>query len=134
MTSEGSTDTQRLRGELEENGFAIRRSQVDAALVRRLAEAIDLALDGESKEFPEGDEQHGRLLFAPEYGGAFLEVLALDPLLNPIESILGHDMILFTMTSSVLFPGIPGPAREDHVDFPADRPSGLALAVTVILA
>jgi ectoine hydroxylase-related dioxygenase (phytanoyl-CoA dioxygenase family) len=122
-----------LRDRLATDGFALERGVLDADLVDRLAAATDLALEAEAGEFPPGDEQHGRALFAVEYGGPFVELLDHDALMAPLEAAVGHDAILYTMTTSVVLPGADSPAAAFHVDLPADRPDGLALGFIALL-
>ena len=111
----------------------MRSGLVRQELVDALATATDRALSEEATDFPIGDDQHGRLLFAPMYGGPFLELLGDDAVLGPIEELIGTDVILYTMTTSVLSPGSAGVVHDHHVDLAADRPHGLALAAMVLL-
>lgn len=114
------------------NGFALAEAVVDRALVGRLRRDVDAALAAERRWFPPGDDQYGRLLFAPVHGGAFIDLLGDDELFAPIEAVIPGG-IVYTMTTSVLRPGEIGPISDYHRDFPIDRPSGLALAAMVLL-
>lgn len=116
-----------------EHGYELHRGVVPAALVADLVEATDGALAAESMDFPAHDEQHGRLLFAPAHGGPFIDLLDEADLFRPLESALGPDSILYTMTTSVLAPGSAGPIDEFHVDLAADRPDGQAVSAIVML-
>ena len=118
---------------LDRDGFAVLRELVPAHLVADLIDASDRAVAAEAHHFPPGDPQHGRALFAPAYGGAFLELCAFDPLFEPIEAILGGDSILYALTTSVLEPGSAGPIDKYHVDLAPDRPDGLGLSALVLL-
>ena len=122
-----------IADELADRGFAVRSGVVRRDLVDALTAATDRALAEEATAFPIGDDQHGRLLFAPVYGGPFLELLGNEALLGPIEELIGTDVILYTMTTSVLSPGSAGAVHDHHVDLAADRPHGLALAAMVLL-
>lgn len=122
-----------LAAEILERGFALRRQLVSEELVSRLRLMVDVGLAAEQHLFPEGDTQHGRLLFAPVYGGAFLDLLEVDEIFDPVESIVSSDAILYTYTTSVLKPHEVGPAREFHVDIAFDRPLDRTLAVMVAL-
>lgn len=123
----------RFARELGERGYTLVRGVVPGGLLASLAEATDRALAEEGVDFPPGDDQHGRLLFAPAHGGPFLELCGFDPLFEPIERLLGDDSIIYTMTTSVLSPGSAGPVDRYHTDLSGDRPAGLALAAMVLL-
>lgn len=118
---------------LADDGIALVAGRVPPSLVAALVEATDAAVAAESTDFPPGDEQHGRVLFAPAHGGAFLDLLEHAELFAPMEELLGEGAILYTMTTSVLAPGSRGPVHELHVDFDRDRPSGLACTAMVLL-
>jgi hypothetical protein len=122
-----------LEAELASIGFSVVADLVPGSLVTDLREATDRAVADESAAFPPGDDQHGRVLFAPAHGGAFLDLCAFDPLFAPVERLLAADSIIYTMTTSVLEPGSAGPIDRYHVDLASDRPDGLALAAMVML-
>jgi hypothetical protein len=133
VTTAVSDLCQHVADELDERGFAVARGLVPPPLVAALIDASDQAVAAEAHHFPPGDPQHGRALFAPSYGGAFLELCAFDPLFEPIEHLLGADSILYSMTTSILEPGSAGPIFKYHVDLAPDRPDGLALSALVLL-
>jgi ectoine hydroxylase-related dioxygenase (phytanoyl-CoA dioxygenase family) len=122
-----------LDGEFASTGFSVVAALVPPQLIAALSDATDRAVASESTTFPPCDDQHGRVLFAPAHGGAFLELCAFDPVFAPIEELLGADSIIYTMTTSVLEPGSAGPIDRYHVDLTGDRPDGLALAAMVML-
>src|SRR5690606_35850432 len=76
--------------DLASDGFSVARGVVPPELVAALVEATDEVTALEEVHFPPGDGQHGRVLFAPAYGGPFVELCAFDPLFEPIESLLGR--------------------------------------------
>lgn len=122
-----------LAERLAVDGVALVPGVVPAAMVAALAAAADEAVAAEARDFPPGDDQHGRVLFAPSHGGAFLELCGFDPFFEPIEALVGDDSIIYTMTTSVLAPGSSGPIDRYHVDLAPDRPAGVALAGMVLL-
>jgi ectoine hydroxylase-related dioxygenase (phytanoyl-CoA dioxygenase family) len=127
----GSED--RVAGALADRGYSLERAVVPPGLVAELVDAVDRAVEAERAQFPPGDDQHGRVLFAPAHGGAFVDLCGFAPLFEPIERLLGEDSILYTMTTSVLAPGSAGPIDRYHVDLAGDRPDGMALAAMVLL-
>src|SRR5690606_35593350 len=68
-----------LAERLAVDGVARGPGVVPAAMVAALAAAADEAVAAEVRDFPPGDDQHGRVLFAPSHGGAFLELCGFDP-------------------------------------------------------
>jgi ectoine hydroxylase-related dioxygenase (phytanoyl-CoA dioxygenase family) len=122
-----------LGSALDRDGISLVQDLVPDDLVAALAAATDAAVAAECVVFAPGDEQYGRVLFAPQHGGAFLDLLELDPLLSPMEALLGEELILYTMTTSVLPPGGCGPVHSFHVDLDARRPAGVAIAAMVLL-
>ncbi len=134
MAGAVAVDVDRLSHALDEVGFRVERSVVPAALVEALRTEVVDALALERDLFPPGDEQYGRLLFAARHGGAFLDLLAFDPLFDPIEGLIGRDAIVYTYTSSCLPSGCSGPVSELHDDFDPRRSTRrLALAALVML-
>lgn len=118
---------------VEHHGACIASASVDPQLVSSLVAAVDSAVSAERTYFPEGDAQDGRLLFAPHYGGAFLDLIACEEVMAPIELVVGSDSILYTMTTSVLRPGSSGPVSEFHTDLDPALPRGLSVAAIVLL-
>lgn len=118
---------------LAEQGYALVEGVVPPAFVERLIEATDEIVAAERHLFPEGHGQNGRVLCAPAYGGAYLDLCDFDPLFAPMEAILGADSILYAMTTSVLDPGSAGPIDRYHVDLASDRPDGLAISALLVL-
>jgi ectoine hydroxylase-related dioxygenase (phytanoyl-CoA dioxygenase family) len=110
-----------LREALDSQGFAIVRDRVPDDLVDRLRSDVDAALAVEAASFPVGHAQHGRILFAPSYGGSFLDLLGHEPLMAPIDELLSPDCVVYTMTSSCLAPGQDGPVASYHRDFQPSR-------------
>ena len=132
-TGTGGDAPESIGDELARRGFALRRHVVPDAVAERLARDIDRALEVQHADFPEGDAQHGRLLFAPEHGGAFLDLLDHDPLFAPLEDLVDPEAIVYTMTTSVVTDRIEDAARTAHRDVDARRPDGLVLAAIVLL-
>lgn len=133
MSEVGTVEGDQLDAALAERGHALVPGLVPTDMVEALRSATDAAVAEETELFPPGDDQHGRVLFAPAHGGAFLDLLELEPLLDPIESRIGTDAILYTMTTSVLAPGSAGPVHRYHVDLDPARGQGLALTLMVLL-
>lgn len=133
MAVRETTPHDRLAAELADRGFSVRRGVLPHDLAAALASDTDRALALERSDFPPGDPQHGRLLFAPAHGGAFVTLLDLDELFAPMETLLAPDPIVYTMTTSVLQPGTSGSVGEFHADFDPSRPPGLAVAALVML-
>jgi ectoine hydroxylase-related dioxygenase (phytanoyl-CoA dioxygenase family) len=133
MSEVGTVTRDQLGAELAERGVARVVGLVEPGLVEALRRATDRAVAEESEDFPPGDDQYGRVLFAPSHGGAFLDLLARDDVFGPIEDLIGDDTILYTMTTSALAPGSAGPVHRYHVDLDPSRPEGSALAIMVLL-
>jgi len=120
--------------ELDCDGFSIRREVVPRELVDRMRADVDEALLAERTQFPPGDDQYGRLLFAASHGASFLDFVACEPVFGPLEELLGPDSILYTYTTSVLLPGEAGPVSEYHDDFdPGRSRTRLALGAIVMI-
>lgn len=119
--------------ELAERGFSVVPHVVPAPLLAELRAATDAAVAAEATMFPPGDDQHGRVLFAPAHGGALLDLVCFDPLFVPMEDRIGSDTIIYTMTTSVLQPNSAGPVHRYHVDLTPDRGEGVALGAMVML-
>ncbi|MFT4982746.1 MAG: hypothetical protein ACI9UR_002624 [Bacteroidia bacterium] len=95
----------KLESELPKNGVVIIPNLVSAALVDSLKKKTLEAVEIESKKKGGKDyEGFGRLLFAPIYGGPFLELLELDFLTEIAAKFMGSSPILYTMTSSCIPP------------------------------
>lgn len=133
MSEVGTVTGAQLEADLVERGVVRVPGLVAPDRVEALRDATDAAVAEESTDFPPGDDQHGRVLFAPAHGGAFLDLLADDALFAPIEDRIGDDAILYTMTTSALAPGSAGPVHRYHVDLDPARGDGLALALMVLL-
>lgn len=71
-------------------------------------------------------EDLGRVLFAPMYGGAFLEILGVKPLYKVCRAFLGDELNLYTMTTSCIPPKQSNYTNKTHRDtsiiFPDFRP------------
>jgi ectoine hydroxylase-related dioxygenase (phytanoyl-CoA dioxygenase family) len=121
-----------LRGALDVDGFVVRRSVASADLVLRLRNDVEAALAAEAADFPPGHQQHGRVLFAPAYGGSFTDLLADEAVLSPVDELLTPECTAYTMTTSCLSPGVDGPISVYHRDFDPDR-SDVRLAIVAML-
>lgn len=118
---------------LEGTGLEFAVGCVPGPLVDALRVSTAQALDAERTVFVPGDEQFGRALFAPAYGGGFLSLLEHEPVFEPLERRLGGSPIIYTMTTSVLPPGSAGAIDDYHVDLDPGLPDGLALSALIML-
>lgn len=88
---------------------------LEARFCDKLRAEVLKAVDYESEKFP-SEEMHGRLLFAPVYGGKFLDVLEFEPLFKIVDHLLGWESIVYTMTSSCIPPNGENYTSHIHSD------------------
>lgn len=102
--------------ELTRNGFTTIRSVISPVMVGRLRETTleVVAIERDDPHVP--DEEYGRVLFCPKYGGVYFDLLADDSFMSPFDVILGDDCILYTMTSSCIPPQDTNHTHRIHVD------------------
>jgi ectoine hydroxylase-related dioxygenase (phytanoyl-CoA dioxygenase family) len=103
--------------ELRENGLCqvdglLPMSLIDSLRSESLA-AVNLEIERQgTMEF----NDLGRVLFAPMYGGAFLELLEQKPLFNILREFMGGNIIMYTMTTSCIPPGRSNYTNRIHRD------------------
>ena len=106
-----------LERELPTSGVVRISGLVGDELVNRLREQSLSSIEIESQKMGTTDyDGFGRLLFAPVYGGAFLELLELDFISELSKTYMGSDPILYTMTTSCVAPNQSNYTAKVHRD------------------
>ncbi|MGB0918112.1 MAG: phytanoyl-CoA dioxygenase family protein [Flavobacteriales bacterium] len=94
-----------LEKELSTNGVVLIPNLVDEKLVDSLRKQSLDGVNHEAKRMGSSDyEDFGRLLFAPVYGGSFLELLELDFVKELAKKYMDSSPTLYTMTTSCVPP------------------------------
>ena len=105
--------------EFNENGFVILDNVFDSEFITRAIRELELALAKEVEYMGTTDYKfYGYVLSNAKYGGAFLEVFDNENLINPINSVMGENSIIYSYTSSSMPPGKGNDASHIHVDCP----------------
>ncbi|MFT6209731.1 MAG: hypothetical protein ACJAYA_000232 [Bacteroidia bacterium] len=115
MELKGLLEVSRIKAGLESKGFYLAKDCVEEYFCDALRIQVLKAVEQEAKEYP-NEEMFGRILFAPVYGGAFLEVLEAELIFEIADHLLGWESILYTMTSSCLPPNGKNHTSRIHRD------------------
>ena len=100
---------------LESKGFYLASGCIEESFCDELGVQVLKAVEQETKEYP-NEEMFGRILFAPVYGGGFLEVLELESIFEIADQLLGWESILYTMTTSCIPPNGKNHTSRIHRD------------------
>jgi hypothetical protein len=100
---------------IKNKGFFLAKNCMNAKFCDELRVEVMKAQEYESGEY-QSEDMLGRILFAPIYGGKFLETLELEPLFEMVDQLLGWDSIVYTMTSSCLPPNGKNYTSQIHSD------------------
>lgn len=95
----------RLLEGIEQNGFFVLENAIPQALVTQLRHELEAAIQKEMT-YHAGDsyQDYGMVLLCPGYGGAFLDLLASEPMMGLVEAVLGEHCIVYSYTSSSMPP------------------------------
>lgn len=124
---QASKTIEEILHELEVQGV----SQVDGMIPMQLIESLrEQSLQAVEKEIEKHGTREfndlGRVLFAPMYGGAFLDILEVKPLYAVCHRFLGEQPIIYTMTTSCIPPNRSNYTnrihRDTHIIFPDLKP------------
>lgn len=129
-------DADELAAELlHGDGFCVVPDVLPAALTAALRTQVLAAVAHEAALLADLDPSaYGRVLELAPYGGAFLDLLAFDPLFAPVEALLGADATLQTFSSSCVPPHGTNSASRAHVDQRTSVPDYLtSIGIFVLL-
>lgn len=124
---EASKSQDQIIQELNKDGLCQVDGLLPADLVSALRsealKAVDIEIERQgTMEF----NDLGRVLFAPMYGGAFLEFLEQKPVFDILRGFMESELILYTMTTSCIPPGRSNYTnrihRDTHIIVPGFRP------------
>ncbi|MBV6494822.1 MAG: hypothetical protein LDLANPLL_02859 [Turneriella sp.] len=88
-----------------EEGFILRHGFLEPHRITVLKKQLEACLDQEAQKFADKNEKdRGLLLAAPIYGGAFLDLVSVEELFEPVNALLGDTCIIHVYTSSSLPP------------------------------
>ena len=94
-----------IESELSNNGVVKISNLLDLDLINSLRERTLEIVEIESEKLETQDHVgFGRILFAPVYGGPYLELLEQKHLIEIAKNYMGASPILYTMTSSCIPP------------------------------
>lgn len=102
----------------ETEGYIIRRSAIDSALVERLKAAVIKGLAEEEKYAASPLYKKGVLSLCPVYSADFLKVLETPTVMDAVDGLLGRDCILHLYMSSCMPPTESNYSERIHVDNP----------------
>lgn len=108
-------ETSRIKQAVTSKGYFLIKDCIEESFCDELRTQVLEAVKHEAIEHP-NKEMFGRVLFAPIYGGAFLEVLEAEPIFKIADELLGWESILYTMTSSCLPPNGKNYTSRIHTD------------------
>ncbi|MCF8275733.1 MAG: phytanoyl-CoA dioxygenase family protein [Flavobacteriales bacterium] len=119
--------------ELTEHGFSQVSDLVPPSLIDSLRNEVLKRVDDEADRMGTKEyNDYGRLLFAPVYGGPFLEILELDKLFKLAEPFFDGPSIIYTMTSSCIPPNASNYTNRIHRDSEIRTPH-CSLAIQILL-
>lgn len=105
--------------ELEEEGYFITGKIFDDEFISKIKAELEAAIEQEARFHQSTDyKDYGMLLACPVYGGAFLELLANQTLIEPFNWMLGETCIIYVYTSSSMPPHGSNYSKRVHVDRP----------------
>ena len=105
--------------EFNEKGFVIVDNVLSKDYIARATKELELALQKEVEFVGTTDYKfYGYVLSNAKYGGAFLEILDNDNVVNPINWIMDENSIIYSFTSSSMPPHKGNDASHIHVDCP----------------
>lgn len=129
-------DASRFLAEIDENGFCVLERVVPESLIAQLKGDLEKAIEKEASSHGSTQYQdYGMILFCPIYGSSFLELLALDDFIKPIETLLGEHCIVYSYTSSSMPPNKANYSMRIHNDcsihMPPDYITRLGALITL---
>ncbi|WP_373532543.1 phytanoyl-CoA dioxygenase family protein [Vampirovibrio sp.] len=117
-------DKAHFLSEINLNGFCVRERVIPAPLLLRLKRDLEAAIEKEAAYHAGTDYQdYGMVLLCPLYGDSFLELLALDAFIKPVEAVMGEHCIVYSYTSSSMPPEGSNYSARIHNDCAIHMPS-----------
>ncbi len=105
--------------EFNEKGFVIVDDIFSEEFIERAKKELEVALKKEVEYMGTTDYKfYGYVLSNARYGGAFLDVLDNDNVVNPINWVMGESSTIYSYTSSSMPPHKGNDASHIHVDCP----------------
>lgn len=119
---------------IEQNGFFVLENAIPEVLVAQLKKELEAAIQ-EEVAYHAGDSyrDYGMVLLCPRYGGAFLELLALEPVISLVEAVLGEHCIIYSYTSSSMPPHRGNYSVRIHNDCPVRMSEDLITRLGILI-
>ena len=120
---------------IERDGYAIVEDVLTPDFCARARDELEVAIDREA-EYHGGTDygDYGMVLLCSLYGGAFVELLGNEALMDGFASTLGEGCIVYAYTSSSMPPNKTNFSRRIHVDCPRLIPGYVTnMGATILL-
>src|SRR5256885_378696 len=108
-----------IRRAIDEEGYAVLPGILSAEFVLRARAELERAIEADSRRYgSQAERDYGMVLLCALHGGAFLELLDNQKLLEPFNAVLGEDCIIYAYTSSSMPPLGRNYSARIHTDCP----------------